>query len=70
MSRLKSIRRRDQVSGIALMSWGKGTAGQGRPDQRLSRCVRREAGIDFDPRKILDFDTPAERFHQFVASTG
>jgi IS30 family transposase len=34
---------------------------------RLSAVARR---LNERPRKTLGFDTPAERFHQIVASTG
>ena len=45
----------------------KGTDLSGYPQAKLNAVARR---LNERPRKTLNFETPAERFHQTVASIG
>ncbi|MDW9246330.1 IS30 family transposase [Burkholderia cepacia] len=57
----------ENTNGLLRQYFLKGIDLSAYSQAKLNAVARR---LNERPRKTLDFDTPAERFHQFVASTG
>ncbi|KVQ28114.1 IS30 family transposase [Burkholderia cepacia] len=57
----------ENTNGLLRQYFPKGIDLPAYSQAKLNAVARR---LNERPRKTLDFDTPAERFHQFVASTG
>ncbi|MFM0351441.1 transposase, partial [Paraburkholderia sp. RL17-347-BIC-D] len=57
----------ENTNGLLRQYFPKGIDLSGYSQARLNAVGRR---LNERPRKTLDFDTPAERFQQAVASTG
>jgi len=57
----------ENINGLLRQYFAKGINLSAYSQAKLNAVARR---LNERPRKTLDFDTPAERFHQFVASTG
>lgn len=55
------------MNGLLRQYFPKGTNLSAYSQAKLNAVARR---LNERPRKTLNFDTPAERFHQYVASTG
>jgi IS30 family transposase len=57
----------ENTNGLLRQYFPKGIDLSAYSQAKLNAVAKR---LNERPRKTLDFDTPAERFHQFVASTG
>lgn len=57
----------ENMNGLLRQYFPKGTNLSAYSQAKLNAVARR---LNERPRKTLNFDTPAERFHQYVASTG